>query len=223
MRERIAGIRDRIRYRGGKFAEIGCVLVVQPTFFSQDRWVAPPRDWPARTQVDKRYDLLAGEGARVWRECLAAASREPRPEPGTSVAEAEKPRNGTPQLVTPRLGQGVFRVAVTDAYQRACAVTGEHPLPALEAARIRPFADDGPHDVRNGVLLRADIHRLLDQGYATITREYRFEVSRRLEQEFENGRSYYPRHGGRLVLPSQVEERPAVAFIEGHNQHVYLG
>jgi putative restriction endonuclease len=31
-----------------------------------------------------------------------------------------------------------------------------------DAAHIRPFAADGPHDVRNGILLRANLHRLFD-------------------------------------------------------------
>ena len=61
----------------------------------------------------------------------------------------------------------IFRVAVMDAYARACAVTHEHSLPALEASHIQPYAKNGPHDVRNGILLRADLHRLFDQGYVT--------------------------------------------------------
>lgn len=41
------------------------------------------------------------------------------------------------------------------------AKTGEHTLPVLEAADILPFAERGPHDVRNGLLLRSDFHKLL--------------------------------------------------------------
>ena len=37
-----------------------------------------------------------------------------------------------------RLGHGAFRLLVTDAYQRRCAVTGERTLPVLDAAHIRP-------------------------------------------------------------------------------------
>jgi putative restriction endonuclease len=80
----------------------------------------------------------------------------------------ETPRYGKPLLVWPRIGQGVFRIAVTDAYGRACAVTGEHSLPALEAAHIRPYAAEGLHDVANGLLLRSDLHRLFDKGYVTV-------------------------------------------------------
>jgi len=223
MRERIAGIRSRIRFQGGNAAEIGCVLVVQPTFFPQDSWVSPPKDWSPRTQVDKRYDLSQGEGARIWQECLTAASSLPRTNLVALVSAPEGPRYGTPQLITPRLGQNTFRIAVTDAYGRGCAVTAEHSLPALEAAHIKRYADHGPHEVRNGVLLRADLHRLFDKGYVTITMDGRFEVSRHLKQDFANGRSYYPLHGRGLELPTVGHHRPASEFLEWHNTRVYLG
>ena len=223
MRERIAGIRDRIRYHGGGISEIGCVLIVQPTLFPERDWVAAPKDWPPRTQTDKRYDMSTGEGARVWEQCLAAGAVIPRKGLGAPLAVGSPVRYGVPQIVTPRLGQGVFRVAVTDAYSRSCAVTGEHSLPALEAAHIRSVSSDGPHETRNGVLLRADLHRLFDQGYVTITKNYQFEVSHRLREDFDNGRSYYPFQGHPLELPSRREERPALAYIEWHNDRVYLG
>jgi hypothetical protein len=48
----------------------------------------------------------------------------------------------------------VFSLAVRDAYRGACAVTGEHCIPVLEAAHIVPYARDGQHRVDNGLLLR---------------------------------------------------------------------
>jgi hypothetical protein len=41
------------------------------------------------------------------------------------------------------------------------------------------------------VLLRRDIHSLFDAGCVTITPKLAFEVSRRIKEEFENGRRYY--------------------------------
>lgn len=105
-------------------------------------WIPQPTDWPPRNLRPMRYDLEAGEGARVWQACLERlASHPPAPlvEDILHVAETQ-PAYGAPGLVRPRLGKGAFRVAVTDAYQRSCAVTGEHSLPVLEAAHIRPFA-----------------------------------------------------------------------------------
>jgi predicted restriction endonuclease len=82
---------------------------------------------------------------------------------------------------------------------------------------------DGPHDVRNGVLLRADLHRLFDQGYVTITPEYRLEVSPRLKEDYQNGRSYYPLHGSSMCLPAAAPEAPSADFLRWHNERVYRG
>jgi putative restriction endonuclease len=224
MRERIGGIRARIDYRAqAPSNEIGCILLAQPTFFQPDEWVPGPRDWPPANLRHKRYDLTTGEGRRVWEQCLARASSTQRNLAGSqpSLVREESPRYGTPQLIQPRLGQGIFRVAVMDAYSRACAVTQEHSLPALEASHIQPYAKDGPHEVRNGVLLRADLHRLFDQGYVTITPQYRLEVSPRLKEDYQNGRSYYPLHGQELSLPVSVDDAPRAEFLRWHNERVY--
>jgi putative restriction endonuclease len=77
-----------------------------------------------------------------------------------TIAAIEDPRYGDPVPVRPRLGQGAFRVVVTDAYDRRCAITRERTLPVLEAAHIKPYSEGGIHDLPNGLLLRSDLHRL---------------------------------------------------------------
>lgn len=57
----------------------------------------------------------------------------------------------------------------------------------------------------DGVLLRADLHRLFDKGYVTITPDYCLEVSSRLKADYSNGRSYYPLNGQTLRLPRDNE------------------
>jgi putative restriction endonuclease len=226
MRSRIASIRARIRYdelTGSD--EIGCIQLVSPTFFPRDAWVAQPTDWRPRTQTPVKYDLAVGEGRRVWEACLAQAASLPAGTPitGLPLSMERGPRYGDPRLVQPRLGQATFRIAVLDAYGRACAVTGEHSLPALEASHIRSYAHDGPHEIRNGLLLRADLHRLFDTGYVTVTPALRLEVSTRLRDDYKNGRSYYPLHGALLRVPDHESDRPDPRFLEWHNEHAYRG
>jgi len=100
-------------------------------------------------------------------------------------------------------------------------VTGEHSIRALEAAHIRSYTSEGPHEVRNGVLLRADFHRLFDQGYVTVSADYRLEVSPRLKQEYHNGRSYYPYQGTKLSLPTPEQLRPDPAYLAWHRENVF--
>jgi len=52
----------------------------------------------------------------------------------------------------------------------------------------------------NGLLLRSDLHKLFDRGYVTVSPDLRFVVSRRIREEFENGRDYYARNGSGLAL-----------------------
>jgi putative restriction endonuclease len=77
-------------------------------------------------------------------------------------------------------------------------VTGEKTLPVLEAAHIKPYAIEGPHQVNNGILLRSDRHKLFDVGYVTVTPEHTLEVSPRLREEWHNGQEYNAHHGRRL-------------------------
>jgi putative restriction endonuclease len=225
MRSRIAKIRERIRYDEGTGSdEIGCIQLVSPVFFPPSAWIAQPSDWKPRTQTAVKYDLTAGEGRRIWELCLAQAEALPLQTPAFSGAIGEpSPRYGDPRLVRPRLGQKTFRIAVLDAYGRACAVTGEHSLPALEASHIRSYKHEGPHEISNGLLLRADLHRLFDKGYVTVTRKLCLEVGTRLRVEFKNGRSYYPLHGAPLQVPKAEMHRPDRIFLEWHNEHVFRG
>lgn len=224
LEARLARIRHRIGFVStGPASHIGCILLVQPVFFPPDAWIQQPSDWRARTVSSAAYDLSSGEGRRVWQECLERApSALPRVDARLPLVAGPAARYGVPQLVAPRLGQGTFRVGVTDAYERACAITEEHSLPALEAAHIRDYASDGPHEISNGLLLRADLHRLFDRGYLTVTPELRVEVSQRLRADYSNGRSYYPLHGRQLRVPGARSDHPLVEHLRWHNEHRYL-
>lgn len=218
MHSRITTIRARIRYDEQSGSDqIGCIQLVSPVFFPLDACIPQPSDWKPRTQTPVKFDLSVGEGRRVWEACL---SRMSPMLPITSSARNTS-RYGDPLLIFPRLGQATFRIAVLDAYARACAVTREHSLPALEAAHIRSYARDGPHEVPNGLLLRADLHRLFDTGYVTVTPELRLEVSPRLRIDYSNGRSYYPLQGTHLSVPKHGGHHPNKEFLMWHNEHMF--
>lgn len=121
-----------------------------------------------------------------------------------------------------RVGQGTFHLIVTEAYRRACYIAGDHTLPVLEAAQIRPSASSGPHAVSSGLLFRADLHKLYDEGYLTVTEDYRVEVSTALRKEINNGRIYNELHGKCLAsLPERALERPGKDYLLWHNENVY--
>ena len=199
---------------------IGCLIVSTPVFFAPDEWVGQPAGWAPNIVQGKRIDLTSPDGRRILETCSANATAQ-RMVDLDRFEEDTGSRYGEPRLVRPRLGQGTFRFAVLDAYG-ACAVTTEHSHPVLEAAHIQPYGEGGKHEVANGLLLRADLHRLFDKGYVTVTPEHRLLVSPRLRDEWSNGRQYYAMHGQRVHLPLESSHHPDATALAFHNESVYL-
>ncbi len=234
MRARIARYRhlppgDRIDF------PIGCRVLAPAYFFDESEWLEIPQDWARNIVSFKTYTTADPEGLRLWNAAqpylqgvlrrdstYLQASEPPAP---AFIGPSGIPVGGwgEPTLIRPRLGQGAFRILVTDNYGRRCAVTGERTLPALEAAHIRPFPAHGQHDPRNGLLLRRDLHSLFDRGYVTVTPAHHFEVSRRIRDEFENGRDYYALHGKLIRTPDSESQQPDPVSLSWHNENRYLG
>ncbi|MEK7477677.1 MAG: HNH endonuclease [Candidatus Coatesbacteria bacterium] len=219
MKTRIA------HYRGGSANSrenyiIGNVILSNPFFLDEARWIPAPRDWKQGTQKDKTYDLSTGVGREIWDALVASSATIPAI---GGVPPGQSPRYGPPTIIEPRMGQGGFRFRVADAYGRRCALSGERVLPALVAAHIRPYKNDGPHDVKNGLLLRSDIHVLFDKGYITVTPDHHVEISKRLKTEFGNGRDYLRHHGSAIQLPGLPSLHPAAEYLRWHNERVYVG
>ena len=214
LTERIARYRKASRTPG---TEVGCNILTEPFFFDEEQWIPIPDDWPRNVQRGYTYDTDTPSGDALWQAV------EDRLVTRQRAAAVEEPRFGEAYLARTRLGQGAFRTLVTDAYHRRCAVTGERSLPALEAAHIRSHAAQGPNRTQNGLLLRADIHRLFDDGYVTIDPDLRFVVSPRLREEFENGRAYYALAGRALAnVPDRLADQPGREFLDWHNTQVYV-
>jgi putative restriction endonuclease len=221
MRVRIARYR-RVASSLFEDYEIGCILLQSPFFFPEDEWI-PTSDWPANVVQGKSYETTDERGGSIWQQVEDRVKFYKGVDSLPVEVTQMGPRFGKPQFVLPRLGQGSFRVLVTDAYKRRCAFTGSPVLHVLEAVDIRPYADEGPHVVNNGILFRQDVHTLFDRGYITVTPEYRAEVSRRIKEEFENGHEYYSAHGKQISLPEARELHPTADFLSWHNQNRFLG
>ena len=243
-----AGSLAEVAARVGKYAavggdprahRIGCVLLAAPVLLPREMWVPGPADWSDNTVAGKGYDSTVGEGRRIWQACRDRAATlgqaldlgTPAGDPVGTVRQPgaqaplfavdESGRYGAERAVRPRLGQGTFRYALEQAYGR-CAVTGEHSLPALDAAHITPYGDGGDHALDNGLLLRADVHRLFDRGYVTVTPDYEFRVSRRLREDYDNGRVYYQHDGQTIWTPGAPYPKPDPARLDRHASTVFL-
>ena len=221
---------DEMRLRVGKYRQqpaaphqdytIGCRIVTQPIFFPEPLWLPEPKSWGRSIVVGKTYSTGDQEGRELWEQIIERGSAAAAPMGGFAETQL---RYGEPTLVMPRLGQGAFRISVTDAYGRKCAVSGGKVLPALDAAHIQPYAKGGAHQVSNGVLLRRDIHSIFDAGYVTVDEQYRFVVSNRVKTDFDNGNEYRRLHGSALALPTLQSSQPTKDALRWHNENVFRG
>lgn len=118
----------------------------------------------------------------------------------------------SPQLVRPN--QQMFRVMMLSTYDRTCAVTESRVAQALEAAHIVPYAYKRMDSVHNGLLLRADVHRLFDRGLIGVNTDHmETVVSPRLI-----GTEYEDYSDKPLSLPADSDLHPSLSYLDDHRK-----
>jgi putative restriction endonuclease len=211
----------------GRDPEVGCTVLANPFFVSKFDWIENPAGWASNIVRGKMYESSNQDGGLIWVKMAAHFLQE-----NSSLVVKERtaettyitdgPKFGESVLIKPRLGQSTFRVLVTDAYKRRCAMTGENTLVVLEAAHIVPYANEGTHDVSNGILLRSDFHTLFDKGLVSITPDYRMKISPRIRQAWFNGKAYYRLDDQPLaVLPDDSRTQPDRDRLQWHFKNVF--
>lgn len=217
-----------INYRNDKLTanpSIGCIVLNYPVFFKKEDWIDAAPYWNNSIVQGKSFETDTTIGSELWtridqvlQKYLAQLSSNDNVSQLVSADDSLWLGYSNLSLQKVRVGQGAFRVLVTDAYSRRCSISGEKTLPVLEAAHIKPYNLEGPHRISNGLLLRSDIHKLFDNGYITITKDYKIEISKAIREEFENGKEYYQFHGKDLLhLPESDADKPNEFFIDWHN------
>lgn len=208
---------------------IGCVMLRHVTFLPEEHWIpwGTAEEWGRTIVTDKGYDLTVEPGGRLMTLLSQGGAHGAAPPPDL-VGDRFKPldvdaRRWRQAVLAARDGQGTFRSRLLDAYGSRCALTGERVVPVLEAAHIQPYLGPASNHIQNGLLLRADLHNLYDEGLVTITPDYRFRVSERVRADYENGEDYYDMERAGVRLRDAVDEsmsasRDALAW---HKDHIF--
>ena len=208
-------INANVRGPQGANPEIGCSVVTDVFYLPPERWIPAAELFAPSIMRGRTYTDAEADGRRLWAEVEQARGLHDM----SGELPAVGPRYGKEFLARARLGQGAFRTLVTDAYGRRCALTGESTLPVLEAAHIQSFSDLGPHHVSNGLLMRADFHKLFDLGLVTVLPDFTIRISQRIRDNWYNGKAYYRLDGQRLAqLPPDEKDRPNASYLRWHNE-----
>lgn len=120
--------------------------------------------------------------------------------------------------IVQRAGQAHFREQLLEAYDNRCAITECNITFALEAAHIFPYKGEHTNDVRNGLLLRADIHTLFDLGNISINPEnYCIVVS----DDIRKSPSYGHLYGKQIILPIDNSKQPDKEALSKHFKNAF--
>ncbi|MCI4064520.1 HNH endonuclease [Micromonospora sp. R77] len=163
------------------------------------------------------FEGLSAEG--LWRigdtvsDVLVCTAAEGAP----LLQNAEQPPNDdydarlrAVRQIVARRGQAGFRSRLLKAYRGCCSVTGANAEAVLEAAHLRPYRGEDSNVLSNGLLLRSDVHTLLDLRLLAVEPvNRRVRLSRRL-----GGTIYSGLEGARLAEPVVPEQRPALEVLE---------
>jgi hypothetical protein len=170
---------------------------------------------PAKWYVHK-YDESTGECSLVRGVKPKGSDDGDDPE----IEEDGRPDDVQMRAIKIRRGQGKFRERLLAAYGRTCAISGCKIVDLLEAAHIRPHAEEPNYSVTNGLLLRADLHTLFDLGLLAVDARLRIKLAPSLL--FSEYKNYDGRELRQPEYPSEMPSREALerryrAFKELHN------
>jgi len=220
----------------GRFSEedraapVACMLLLDAHFWPERLWLP----WRAsRGYADTGVQMGRTEdNPDNVRQLLAAIERDNVRPPAELVDEFRlldvDERQRVAAMQTVREGQGAFRLRLLEAYQGACAITGEHTEPVLDAAHIQSYLGPRSNHPRNGIVMTKEFHTLFDRGLVTIEPpssgqpDYRIRVSRLIRERWNNGKRYNEFDGAPLrSVPANPRLQPSPDALAWHGAHVF--
>lgn len=135
----------------------------------------------------------------------------------TYIPDDEDHRRFVERQIRERRGQRAFRDSLRRQFGDQCVVTGCTVIDVLEAAHINPYRGTKDNDVRNGLLLRADIHTLFDLNLLGINpKTLKVELHSKIKDEYGDlaGKSLGV---GKTKPSSQALKKRYAQFLEGQS------
>ncbi len=108
-------------------------------------------------------------------------------------------------MVRERPGQAKFRRDLKSAYAQRCCISGYAVPEVLEGAHIDPYKAPASDNLRNGLLIRRDIHALFDKHLIAIHPD---TLAIHVAKVARKTAGYADLHGTKLQLPVDSSHQP---------------
>lgn len=178
-----------------------------------------------RLLADSEFDSIL---SRAFTLDPARLGLEQSPETidGFAEVQLEFQRPIIEQITSRSFREAAFARQVKVAYGNRCAVTGLRIFngggrPEVQAAHIRPVADNGPDTVRNGIALSGTVHWMFDRGLISVDEDYSILVAKDQVPDDTVERLVVPER--RLLLPGNARTLPHPSYLQYHRETIFKG
>lgn len=179
-----------------------------------------------RAIPDYEYNLILQAG---FTKILGETRYQPQAQPGADYVLNEEiapyQRSIVESVVARPFRDTAFAKVVKEAYHDTCAMTGLKIINGggraeVQAAHIRPVADNGPDSIRNGLALSATVHWMFDRGLVSVDDDFSILVAKtRLPDTVLR----ILNEDRRLILPQRADLRPHRHYLGYHREKVFKG
>ncbi len=176
-----------------------------------------------RLLPDAEFAAIVNAGLPADLETLEARRYDTAAEvPGLADAQMHFDRPVVERLTNRKYRDVAFRRKVREAYDYTCAISGLKlrnggDRPEVQAAHIRPVAENGSDSVNNGLALSATLHWMFDRGLISVGPQDEILVSHNKVPGDVVNRLIHP--GGRLILPKDARNRPNPEALKWHREN----
>lgn len=169
--------------------------------------LALPVRWADGYFFLESLDPPAAPAADIITDVLEATARSVQDDADEAALPADDydARLRIYRQIVARQGQSAFRAALMAGDGGRCAITGCDATGVLEAAHLRPYRGPDSNVVTNGLLLRSDVHTLLDLRLLALDPTAREVVLSKLLA----GTQYESLSGRRVADPAEGWQRPS--------------
>lgn len=177
-----------------------------------------------RVIPDSEYDLIFQTGFTETLELTKPATAM-QSEPRYEISDVPFERRIVERVVARPFRDVAFAVAIKEAYQNTCAMSGLRIVNGggraeVQAAHIRPVSEDGPDSLRNGVALTGTVHWMFDRGLVSIDDDYTILIAK---DRLPDAALRLLNKNQRLLLPAREDLRPHKTFLSYHRNIKFKG
>ncbi|MGM0501446.1 MAG: HNH endonuclease [Bacillota bacterium] len=188
--------------------EIGCIVLENPVFLEPEEYFHPDDynlSFSAEISKHKYYPNL---------EEINIAGEYKQAEISFSSISCETDYKFDQSSALK--GQSKFRQNLFKYYKGKGVITKENCAAILDAVHIHPYLKKNKDHLKNGLLLRSDLHQLFDDGLITITPDYKVLVSKKLDSNH-----YHKYQNQDIYLPQDNKFYPEQQVLKFHNHYIF--